>query len=164
MYKIGNSKLIEKDVDFFKRNYVVENTLMKSANGILFRGIWAPNETNVILKTVPKENCHRFGVMKDRNGLDRVVPIEFALHGKARRVSDKVCKAFDWFEFSGSFCIVLEMIDGYDLFHIVTEFGILDESLTKERGRKLVKQSYESLVMTHYSLSPAGQYLPVRII
>lgn len=30
-----------------------------------------------------------------------------------------------------TFCIVLEYIEGYDLFHIITEFGVIDEKLAK---------------------------------
>jgi len=84
MFKIGNPKIVKDDLENFNERYTIERILTKSANGILFTGKRTIDEKKVIFKVVPKDKCHRFGVMKDRNGLDRVVPIEFDLHVKAR--------------------------------------------------------------------------------
>ena len=84
MFKVGNSKLIHQDLGYFNEHYKIKKCMTKAANGVLFHGIRNSDESKVILKIVPKEKCHRFGVMRDRNGLDRVVPIEFSLHFKAR--------------------------------------------------------------------------------
>jgi len=60
---------------------------------------------------------------------------------------DGVCDVYDWFEMPKTFCIVLEFIDGYDLFHITTEFGTLDEDLAK-LGTHIFKTIIEILVKT----------------
>ena len=65
MFKVGNSKLIHQDLAYFNEHYKIKKCMTKAANGVLFHGIRNSDESKVILKIVPKEKCHRFGVMRD---------------------------------------------------------------------------------------------------
>lgn len=48
---------------------------------------------------------------------------------------------YDWFEMPKSFCLVLDYLNGFDLYHITTKYGALSEDLT----RTLMLQIIESM-------------------
>lgn len=130
----GNKAQIKKDIERFNLKYSVGAVITNSANGVIYHAKRKSDGFTCVVKVVPKEKCKRWGFMKsfdDPTGYDRVVPIEFKLHFKSRRHSDRVCDVYDWFEMTDVYCLVIEHIIGCDLFELSNKIGSMTENMVR---------------------------------
>lgn len=133
----GNEEQIRLDAARFNQLYQIGNVLTDSANGVLYHLYRKSDNFHCVLKVVPKNKCKRWGFIKSGN-VNRVVPIEFKLHYAARACCDRVCDVFDWFEMDDVFCLVIEFINGYDLFELSNRVGGMNEIHVRHIMRQIV--------------------------
>ena len=118
-----NMTRIARDQVRFERDYTVEKVLMDSANGRIYTGRDLKRNTKVILKQIPRENCHSWSQFQNH-----LVPSEIAFHFEAARhdIDEVIVKPLDWLEKKSSFVLVMERIENcVDLFDLIKMYGSL---------------------------------------
>ena len=134
--------LIKKDARKFARNYTVVDEIMKSANGVIYRGVDLKTRHHVVIKQIPRNVIRQYFNV---NG--RMCPSEIYYHFLAFEKSPNfVAKPLAWFEKRSSFVLVMENFENStDIFELSKKYGQINEEAAKVIFHQIVKCSKELL-------------------
>ena len=125
-----------------ENEYSIDKLLMNSANGRIYTGVQLATKTKVVLKQIPRENCHSWSKLDGE-----MVPTEIAHHFQASKFDQNqvIIRPITWMEKRSSFVLVMEYLDNScDLFELSKKYGALNEQAVCIIFRQLI-QIYEAL-------------------
>ena len=149
-YQSQNEEIIPKpnmsriltDKYRLENEYSIDKLLMNSANGRIYTGVQLSTNAKVVLKQIPRENCHSWSKLDGE-----MVPTEIAHHFHASKFDQNqvIIRPITWMEKRSSFVLVMEYLDNScDLFELSKKYGALNEQAVCIIFRQLV-QIYECL-------------------
>ena len=132
----SSRKPIEGAREFYKL-YELEGIIGQGGFGTVFSGISLQDRKRVAVKEVYKMKI----IKKTADGK---MPLEVALMEQVKDIPG-VIKIIEWFDMPESFFIIMERIQGQDLFDFISEQGALKEA----QAKILFKQLLKTVLMCH---------------
>ena len=113
-----NPRRITEDKIRLEKEFIIEKLLMNSANGRIYSGICIPTKSKVVLKQIPRATVTNWKMFENC-----IVPAEIYYHFRAAQFDKMgvIIRPITWLEKKSSFVLVMEYIEGDELFEIIAD-------------------------------------------